>query len=79
MNTNHDKQTITAKDTAIKYGVPVGLIISSASAHAAIDVPDFSPLITFIAGLAASVAAIGMAVLSIWALAKGFKIVRGAF
>lgn len=61
------------------YGVAVGVASTSAVASANTSLPDFTPIITMITGLGAVVASVGMAVLTVYATAKVFKWVRGAF
>lgn len=63
-----------------KLAVAVALILLSPSAFAAqIEIPNFSEIITFIGGLSTAVSAIGLAMLSLFALAKAFKLVKAAF
>lgn len=72
--------TFNKTDAKIKAGIVLGLLALASNAHAAtIEVPDFSEIITFIGGLAAAISAIGLAILALYALAKSFKLVRGAF
>lgn len=61
------------------YGVALGVATTSGVASANPTVPDFSPIITMITGLAAVVASVGMAVLTVYATAKVFKWVKTAF
>lgn len=65
----------------VKAGIALGIMLVStiASANTAIQVPDMSSVITFIGGLAAAISAIGLAILSIYALARSFSLVKKAF
>lgn len=69
-----------ANNKKTKMAVVVGSAMTAGSAFAnAPQVPDLSPIITMINGLAAVVGSIGMAVLTVYATAKVFRWVKTAF
>lgn len=61
--------------------LPMAIVLTSAlavsPAFAAAD--DFAPIVTLITGLVATVASIGLAVLTVFVTAKTFKWVKAAF
>lgn len=66
-------------NVANRLGVGFGVLTASTFALANPTAPDLTPIITMITGLAAVVASIGMAVLTVYATAKVFKWVKTAF
>lgn len=64
-----------------KYQLAVGAttVAMGGAANANSNVPDFTPIITMITGLATVVGSVGMAVISVYATAKVFKWVKTAF
>lgn len=69
-----------AQTKTAKWGVATGTVMATIPAYANTPTaPDFSPIVTLIMGLVATVASVGMAVLTVYATAKVFKWVKAAF
>lgn len=69
-----------AQTKTAKWGVATGAVMATIPAYAnGPSVPDMTPIVTMINGLVAVVASVGMAVLTVYATAKVFKWVKGAF
>lgn len=68
-----------ANEKSTKLAVVTGVAMTSVPALANPTVPDMTPIVTMINGLVAVVASVGMAVLTVYATAKVFKWVKGAF
>lgn len=69
-----------ANEKKTKLAVVAGTAMTAGNSFANTPtVPDLSPIITMINGLAAVVGSIGMAVLTVYATAKVFRWVKTAF